>query len=631
MLRHLAHRGPDGEGRFCDRIRRPDGAVVDVLLVHRRLAVIDPGGGRQPMVSSEKVEIRAHGADGSAPPPPQGPPPAAADDLVAVVFNGCIYNHRALRAELEKGGRKFRTDHSDTEAILQGFRAWGMAAPSHLEGMFGLGVWDRRHGRMMLARDRAGEKPLYMAEFSPDGASGGGDGSCLAFASTVPALVAVMREGGDACDMVDSAALSRWIRFGYDAELPIVGIRTLRQGHTASTSEDMRSWVTREYYAPPVQRDPARVMTLDELDRVLGRAVTERLESDVPLGCFLSGGIDSSLIAAYASKAKPGLKTFCVRMPDPRYDESVHARAVARRISSRHTTLEVSAKPAQDLCRLVEQLGLPLGDSSLLPTYWVSAAARKHVTVALSGDGGDELFMGYERYRAADLLRDYGPMFRLLPERFLGRSHPRTRRNKLSRMATAAKFGGYEELLSIFTTPELARLLPGVDPEETMVARGGVRIADPSRHDVSSYLPEDLLRKVDTASMSVALEVRSPLLATAVMEAALSLSRKELAGGGPKSLLRALARRHLPDAIVQRPKSGFAIPVGEWFRSDYGKIRTLLGDLAGSSSAWSGLGLEINRRAVQEMMEEHASARRDHGQRLYLLTVLGVWKKWLLG
>ncbi len=614
MDQHLAHRGPDGHGLFRDRVRLPDGSTAEIALIHRRLAILDPAGGAQPMLATDRLDPAGLN--------PAVPPSPLADDLLALVFNGCIYNHRPLRRELISQGLRFRTDHSDTEAVLHAFRRWNLAFPQHLEGMFAVGLWDRKHGRLVLARDRAGEKPLYTASFNTKDHS-----RCLAFASTVPALVAVIRLGADNALQIDQNALARWIRYGYDREPPIRGIHVVPPGHTAITAANLSDWIFQPHFQPPPHREPGKTITLDELDRLLAAAVAERMDSDVPLGCFLSGGIDSSLIAAYARKVKPNLATFCVRMPDARYDESAHAKMVARRLGTRHTTLEVSARPAEDLPSLIAQLGLPLGDSSLLPTYWVSAAARKHVTVALSGDGGDELFLGYERYVAAGLLRNLGPLLRAIPTTLLDRFHPRSRMHKLARLATASRHRGYEELLAIFPTPLLARLMPGIDPQVTALAPHGARISDPPLHDFLNYLPEDLLRKVDTASMAVALEVRAPMLATSILNTTLSLPVSTLAPDGPKSLLRSLARRYLPDAVVQRRKSGFAIPIGEWLRTDHGKLRTLMNDLLGRQSPLATLG--IDPVATTALMEEHAAAKKDHGQRLYLLMVLALWTRWL--
>ncbi|MBL8963382.1 MAG: asparagine synthase (glutamine-hydrolyzing) [Phycisphaeraceae bacterium] len=611
MSSRLAHRGPDGHGKFIDRIRRHDGAVVDVALVHRRLAVIDPLGGAQPMLVS-----RHEGLDHLT---PDAPPPPTIDDLLAVVFNGCIYNHRTLRAELTAAGRRFRTDHSDTEAIGHAFADSGLKFPSRLEGMFAAALWDRAHGRLVVARDRAGEKPLYLATIS---GTTPGEGTCLLLASTVPALLAVMRLAGHPVE-IDEDRLARWVRFGWDRHPPIRGIDLLAPGHIATTTTDLAGWSGRAYDAPFPARDPAKDITLDELDRMLAAAVRQQLESDVPLGCFLSGGIDSSLVAAYASKARPGLRTFCVRMPDARYDESPHARTVARRLGTRHATLDARGKPAEDLVHLISQAGLPIGDSSLLPTYWVSIAAREHVTVALSGDGGDELFMGYDRYRAVAALRDYGPALRWLPARTLERFHPRSRCHRLGRLATAARHAGYEELLSIFPTPHLARLMPGVDPARTLLSPTGTRITDAARFEFETYLPDDLLRKVDTASMAVALEVRAPMLAASVIRAALRLPERVLTNAGPKGLLRMVARRHLPDSIVNRPKQGFALPIGEWLRADTGGMRSLARDAVGMISSAGEAG--IDTRAATSMIDEHAAGRCDHGQRIHMLTVLGIW------
>lgn len=621
ISRQLAHRGPDGHGLFTDRIRRPDGSIADLVLIHQRLAVIDPAGGHQPMILTDRLDPARLS--------PTTPPPAAADDLLAIVFNGCIYNHRQLRKELLTGGRKFRTDHSDTEAILHAFARWQINFAQHLEGMFALGLWDRPHGRLVLARDRPGEKPLYFTSFLADSTSATPT-HCLAFASTVPALITLLRLARpDDPPAINHDALQRWIRFGYDRELPLQDIQSLPAGHIASTTPDLSGWAIQPYFALPSGRDPSRQPNLDDLDRLLYEAVKDRLESDVPLGCFLSGGIDSSLIAAYARRAKSDLRTFCIRMPDPRYDESSHAKMVARRLNTRHTTLEVSPRPAEDLQRLIPQLGLPLGDSSLLPTHWVSAAARKHVTVALSGDGGDELFMGYDRYTAASLLRDYGPMLRAIPSGLFDRFHPRTRLHKLSRLALAARHQGYEELLAIFPTPLFAHLFPKLDPRATSLTPPGTRITDPSLHDFQTYLPDDLLRKVDTASMAIALEVRAPMLATTIIQTALSTPTGVLAPDGPKSLLRMLARRYLPDAITTRRKSGFAIPIGEWFRTDQGGMKAMLNDTLRTAGSLDTLGLNLNPRAITTMLDDHLAARRDHAQRLYTLLVLALWSRWL--
>ena len=330
-------------------------------------------------------------------------------------------------------------------------------------------------------------------------------------------------------------------------------------------------------------------------------------------------------------------------MPDARFDESHDAAETAKAIGSDHTTLECEPDPAGDLVRLIRQLGLPFGDSSLLPTYWLCKAAREHVKVALSGDGGDELFGGYRRHAIAPMLNRWHRVLRLVPDGLLDRRVPGSRREYLSRLAVAARHNGYRELLAIFQTPDLRRLIPmfsgrGLD------ADGFDRIADPLRYDFEHYLPDDLLRKTDTASMAVALEVRAPFLARELVEAALRTPLDVLMPGGErKGLLKRVARMYLPDHVVDRPKRGFAIPIGRWFREDYGGLRQLLYDHLESAEPFPGLGeagIEIDMGFVRQMLREHDAAGersinpwhgRDHSQRLYMLLVLSIWAKWVDG
>lgn len=700
----IRHRGPDGQGRFRDRAVRSDGAIVDVALVHRRLSIIDHAGGGQPMVSlrgpgrPDGAGRRESGVPGAAfeaeralVPPPllfRGEPGAAVDyrpvpvraedDLLAVVFNGCIYNHRALRAELQSeaganGGHTFETDHSDTEVLLHGWRALGVRIFDDLDGMFAACLWDRRRAALCTARDRFGEKPVYARLGTV-----GGD----TVASVCSALPGVMRlpqdrrepAGAATRDRVQDFALTEWIRFGWSPMLPIADVYACTPG-TATGSGDWHGnglgRVERAFAKPDswghsfrdLTKSRSKALPEETLDGLLSAAVRSRLEADVPVGVFLSGGIDSSLIATYAGAHRRDVEAFTVRMPDARYDESAAAAAVAKAVGIRHHVLECRPSPAEDLVTLIGQLGLPFGDSSLLPTHWVARAARAHVPVALTGDGGDELFAGYERYRAARYLAYLGitrHALRLLPDPLRGLGpDPTAPAARRARFLSAAAHQGMRDILSIFPTPMLRAL--GRDPSVPAIpgAVGSVVTAMASaaglmsevlapvnelldreatagaiRADLLGYLPEDILRKSDTASMGVALEARAPMLARGVSDAALRARIGVLMPGGErKGLLRRVARRYLPAEIVDRPKRGFAIPIGEWFRSDYGGLGTLLRDRMSAREPFGppGLGIDLDMRFVRTMLEEHLGTgpsglvRRDHGQRLYQLLVLSVW------
>lgn len=605
------------------------------------------------------------------------------EGLVAVVFNGCIYNHRELRAELERAGRVFVTDHSDTEVLIHGWREWarepdvpdgdnaGGSVSEHLEGMFACAIWDRERAHLALLRDPYGQKPLYVRALDEHGS--------IAFAST-PAMLgelAVRREFH-----VDSVAMLDWVSMGSrDGRTPWLDawqaapetngwLLELQNPCVTRDAPELdfaaRVWVALIGYpllvvvtvillpiilwkactdgssvVPPGRRltwesgnwkHYAGERTAAALDNFLGRSVRARLEADVPLGCFLSGGIDSSLIAHYAKRVQPDLTTLCMRMPDARYDESEHAAAVARHLGTNHITLDVEPNAAEDVVHLISQLGLPFADSSLLPTYWLCKAARKHVKVALSGDGGDELFMGYGRHAAAKWL----PWLRMIawawPTSGYDERDPTSRDAKMARLIRAARGRGYTDLVAIFPSElrkKVFRARPaggGIEcTRSRFLGRGEAR-----EFDIEHYLPGDLLRKTDTASMSVGLEVRCPFLDQSVQAFAYGTPiRMLMRGNRPKALLRELAARHLPAGIVNRPKQGFAIPISEWFRTDFGGLRTLLMDVLGSREPFGEVGeaLDVDMDAVRAMVSEHMESRRDHGQRLYALMVLGVWAR----
>lgn len=674
----IAHRGPDGCGRFRDRAVRADGCVVDVALVHRRLSIIDHAGGQQPMLSVgrgrgvvtgvKRFAIASALAPGgglglyerdaaselAAVGGGSGESVAAGDERVCVVFNGCIYNHRELRAELQRAGHVFSTDHSDTEVLVHGWRAWGDGLFSRLDGMYALAVWDGARGEMVIARDRFGEKPLYLMD---EGALAG-SGTPLAFASAVPGLARLSARWGVADENAERRrwALAQFVALGWsEGAVPVPGVREcpvdwfmpFGRGRMAGTRDDLDVFAGEAGAGGAggaaearVKADAEPLRSGRDVDEAVAGAVASRLEADVPLGCFLSGGVDSSLVALHARRRLGRLSTFTVRMPDARMDESAFAARAAEVVGSEHHVVEAQARPAEDLATLIGQVGVPFGDSSLLAAHWVSRAARETggLRVAIGGDGGDELFAGYERQRAWRRRGTLGVIARVLPTAWLrremgsGDAARRARAEKIARLRQAVRSGAYLDLLRIFPDEDLGRLSPALAETARRAVRAGMH--DAWRwQELRAYLPRDLMRKVDTASMAVGLEVRSPLLARGLADRACATESATLTRGGRKWMLREAAKRHFPADLIDRPKMGFAIPIGEWFRTDYGGLRTMLLDHLNSSEPFgpAGLGIELNMAYVRQMLDEHLGTgpsglvRRDHSQRLYMLLVLSVW------
>jgi len=619
----IAYRGPDGHGRFRDRVEFTDEKgekrVAEVAFVHRRLSIIDHKDGAQPMVSER-------GRNDS-------------EGLVAVVFNGCIYNHRELRTELESKGHRFVTDHSDTEVLIHGWREWKEELPEHLEGMYAFAVWDRGNRTLAFGNDWPGRKPIFTRDIcraTPDGLF---ECSMLLFASEPLSLSdpSLPHSAHSHNEIPIQELLAEYLVAGcfLRAVMHPDGqeVEVLEPGRLAYSgdSRSLRPMSRTENYG----EDPPK----QDIDDLLECAVARRLEADVPLGCFLSGGVDSSLITLFAKKHKPDLMTFCVRMPDPRYDESTHAEAVARHLGTNHRTLDVAISPTEDLVHLIDILGQPFGDSSILPSYWVSMAAREHVKVALSGDGGDELFVGYERYMAAPFLAGHWWWLRFLPASFLHRAHPKSRWNKLARLVDMARDYrtiGLASMESIFSVKEVRTLIGHAPKDDEVFGAGGSdvcvwpdqgdAISTIREFDLHRYLPGDLLRKTDTASMAVALEVRCPYLDRDLARAVLAMPIEQLIPNRErKGLLKQIARKYLPKEVVDRPKMGFAIPIGEWFRSDFGGMKTLLLDHLNSAEPFGPI--QLDRKAVQRFIDEHMKGRRDHSHRLFTLLTLSIWAR----
>ncbi len=595
MLKTLVHRGPDDEGTHV---------AAPVALGARRLAVIDVQDGRQPM-SNE---------DGS----------------VHVVQNGEIYNHVELREQLEKSGHRFRT-RCDTEVLVHLYEEKGENFLDDLVGMFAVAVWDSRAGKLLLARDRLGQKPLYYAQV---------DGG-LIFASEIKALLAT----GMISREVDYAALREYLSKLYIGGAATIykAIRQLPPAHRLVAGRDGLS--TQRYWDPwevrPREGQFEEEALVAELGALLREAVRLRLRSDVPLGCFLSGGIDSAVVTALACEVSPRVKTFTVGFPGEGYDESAPAAELARRLGTEHHEYRLEGGPGDLISRLPEFFDQPFGDSSAAPTYRLSEVTREEVTVALSGDGGDEVFGGYQRYLARRLARNFNRL-------------PGAARKAASALAELLARpgerygGGFGEKLRRFTAyaeqvekcPELTRLeyftadmqegLLNPEALEAIQASAGdeVRASDSEpdpaeaamRRDLCDYLPDDILVKVDRASMAVSLEARSPFLDHRVVEFMLGLPAEwKLRGLTGKYLLKRFAADILPAEVINRPKHGFAVPLAGWFRPG-GEGRTRLEALSRGP-----LERLVSKDGVCELLERHATGRADLGEHLWALTMLGLW------
>ncbi len=574
----LTSRGPDDQGILIDG---------RLGFAHTRLAILDSTFGQQPMMLP--------------------------DQKLSIVFNGEIYNHRELRTELAAKGYRFTTDHSDTEVLLHGFREWFGDLPSHLRGMYAFAIWDGQN--LFLARDRVGKKPLFVYE----------DDRVLLFASTPAAICAALPEK----PKIDRDALYGYLAYGYTlSQTPLKGIVEF------PPSTMIQANPRRVLAAPHHVSENTTTVDVDTFTQLIIDAVRIRLDADVPLGCFLSGGIDSSLIAAIAQKelSKRGerLKTFCVSMPDISYDEAVHARRVAEHIGSEHYELHAEPHVEADLLNLTQLMGEPFADSSILPTYWLSCATRKHVKVTLSGDGGDEVFAGYERYIAARTLRAHAWWLSKCPV-IPFRTGEKSLLAKYHRMVTAARMPvgmrQYLSLVRLFNDEQL-RLLGVAEPNSIADHDAISAYSDPAasarQWDLLNYLPGDLLRKVDRASMAVGLEVRSPLLDDKVLNASLASDFKSLLSGWQtKPLLREVAKPFLPETIIRRKKMGFAIPLGKWFN---GSLQTMLRRWLLDEPYLGAIGL--HREMIENLMYEH-SRGREHTHRLFSLLSLAMWLAWV--
>ncbi len=599
-LASLSHRGPDDTGVFRDR---------GVILGFRRLAILDlTPAGRQPMVS----------ADGS----------------VAVVFNGEVYNHHELRDELVALGHRFRS-RSDAEVIVEGYVAWGEGIVERLDGMFAIGLWDARRRRLLLCRDRAGKKPLFYAH----GTNARG-GRSLRFASEAKAILA---SGYDA--EIDLAALPFLLSFGYTPP-PGTMYRGLSQlpPATVMTCEEGRAPDWRRYWRPRFTAAPLEVSVPEataEIRRLFEAAVRRRLEADVPLGAFLSGGLDSTVVVGTMARLLgPGVRTFSIGFAgDPRYDETAYARIAARAFATEHLefTLEPSSFALAE--RLVALHDGPFGDSSAIPSTMVALLARQHVTVALTGDGGDELFCGYHRLLAAEAAEAIPASLLRVGEALVGRlsraGGERSPVARARRFLAAARLPLADRLArwsSLFACELDQLLLPEVLAQvaaETPLAwmrgileqsRGATTLARILDHNFATYLPCDLLVKADRTSMAHSLELRSPFLDTALVEYVSRLPDSfKRRGLTTKWILRRAFCDLLPPPIARRGKMGFGMPLGTWFR---GGLKEYLCDHLAATATIYDL---VDRRFVERLLDDHFQMRSDHGHRLWLLLTLELW------
>ncbi len=598
MCEAIRHRGPDDDGFYV---------AQGVGLGMRRLSIIDLKSGHQPIHNQDRTAW--------------------------IVFNGEIYNYLELREELEKLGHEFYTN-SDTEAIVHAYDRWGSDCPKHLRGMFAIAIWDERTQELLLARARVGKKPLLYATVNGQ----------IIFASEFSALLLHPEISRD----IDTKALDYYLSF-MCVPAPLTayrGIRKLKPGHTLRWRKGETK--IERYWEPDFSRklEISAEEAGERAIEVLREAVRVRLMSEVPLGAFLSGGIDSSAVVALMSEASSApVKTFSIGFEEQDFSELHHARRVAEHVGADHHEFVVRPDALEVLPLLVEHYGEPYADSSAIPTYYVARETRKHVTVALNGDGGDESFAGYERYAAIQLSQKYHRLpallresvvkhaIGLIPTSELRRSRLRDAKRFLQ-AASLPKIDCYLRWVSAFDREAKRELysdsfsnetadVDARDQLEPWFARvNGAGIVDAALlADTMTYLPDDLLVKVDIATMAVSLEARSPFLDHHVIEFAASLPEKlKLRGLTTKYLLKRILKKLLPVENLERRKMGFGVPIGQWFR---GSLQQFLRETLLSERALNR-GL-FRPQEVRRLVELHTSARRDYSPQLWTLLMLELW------
>ncbi|MFP4106751.1 MAG: asparagine synthase (glutamine-hydrolyzing) [Phycisphaerae bacterium] len=599
MAQRLTHRGPDESGEYVC----PTGRCA---IGFRRLAVIDPDSSHQPL--------------------------SLADDSCTIAYNGELYNYQQLRPVLEQRHLTLRT-HGDTEVLLGMYQAEGIDFLKHLRGMFAFAIHDRSDGSLLLCRDRLGQKPLWYASI-PGG---------IVFASEAKALLDHPQVPGH----LNRTALTYYSVLGYIPSFLTAweGIHKLPPGHYLRVLSDVPPPV--RYWAPPVEPLDVPSDPVDAVREGLREAVRMRMISDVPLGVLLSGGVDSAVIAALMAERTGqagGVRSFTAGFQDNRlYDERPAAQALADHLGLKHTAITVQCDPESLLDDIVGMADEPFADSSLLPTHLICRAAREHVTVALGGDGGDEVFGGYDRYRAmwlADTMTPVQYLATRVGAALLRPVAPHSERSRLRRFLRFAEILAYPpavqylRLRALFQPEDLPRLftedfLGRLDAQAPQRWFGDLyetgdfedEVAFAQRHDLETYLPDDLLVKADTGSMACSLELRAPMLDHPLVELGLSLPREwKLDRRGGKRILEAAFGDMLPPEVFRRPKRGFGVPLADWLRGPLANQmeQTLL------RSGFLDRGI-IRPEAVVGLMNDHLNGRDDHQHRLWALMVLAKW------
>ena len=593
VLDSIEHRGPDERGTFLD-----SGIALGIC----RLAIIDVGTGQQPVSNEAKT--------------------------IELVFNGEIYNFKVLREALVSKGHKFRSN-GDSEVIVHLYEEYGLDFLQMLNGMFAIAIWDTRKETLILVRDRMGKKPLWYSSQA--------DGTLL-FASEVKALIAA-----GAGTTLRPAAISEVLSFGY-VNAPRSAFNEVNQIPPASVGIWQNGTLTVSKYWSPDFSQEKRVsyeIGIERTKELIKAAVERRLISERPLGSFLSGGYDSTVVTAYMTQLVPGkVRTFSIGFDDPRYDESKYAREVAKYLGTEHIEEKLSPDPALLLEQLSHSLDQPFADSSIIPTFMLAKFAREEVVVALGGDGGDEVFGGYDRYMATPMMQRWNAAMALatpLGKRLSAREGISNRKVKriLSQIQSYPSFASrYRGVLSLGSDSELERL---VSPDfqstgartqfEHDFAREGARdaLSQMLRSDFEWYLPGDLLVKADMATMANSLEVRSPLLDHELVEWMAGLPSKfKVKGGQSKYLLKEIARSLLPKELIDRPKMGFAIPRADWLRTGLKEMaHDLLTDSTARNRGW------FHQGEVEKILAQHTSGR-DRDALIWPMLMLELWaRNWL--